>query len=83
MLSLRSIWREADHNVAEFVVILAGSFRTEVPQDDASGRIDIATHSRDYRSLRYPYLDTLSCYSRVTPVHAFRFRDPEEDRAPA
>jgi len=38
MLSLRSIWREADNNLAGPVAVFGRSFETEVPQDDASRR---------------------------------------------
>jgi hypothetical protein len=36
MLSLRSILREADMDLARVVMVRAGSFETEVSQDDAS-----------------------------------------------
>jgi hypothetical protein len=39
MLSLRSIWREADVPLAAIVTVRARSFETKVSQDDASGEI--------------------------------------------
>jgi hypothetical protein len=43
ILSLRRIWRGAHQNAARIMPMRAGSFGTEVPQDDAGWRVRVRT----------------------------------------